>query len=544
MTALNDEAQQSVASAQAAGAHDAQNASDTSSGASAPAEAPETTVADGPVVGADEQSAAAQQAEQQQDNAPDDVFEHSAAKMREHGMSETAINQFERLYNVWRNDEGTSWIREDDVEPLGHIPSFHDVYETINHDKAVDAFAKTAFIKLNGGLGTSMGLQKAKSLLPVRRHKAKQMRFIDIIIGQVLTARTRLDVELPLTFMNSFHTSADTMKVLKHHRKFKQSEVPMEIIQHQEPKLVAATGEPVSFPQNPDLEWCPPGHGDLFSTIWESGLLDVLEARGLKYLFISNSDNLGARPSRTLAQHFENTGAPFMAEVAVRTKADRKGGHIVRDKVTGRLMLREMSQVHPDDKAAAEDIAKHPYFNTNSIWIRIDALKAKLAECNGVLPLPVIRNRKTVDPTNPDTEQVIQLETAMGAAIGLFNGSICVQVDRMRFLPVKTTNDLFIMRSDRFHLTDTYEMEDGNYIFPNVELDQRYYKYIRDFDERFPYDVPSLAAANSVTIKGDWTFGRDVSMFADAVLEDKGEPSYVPNGEYVGPLGIEPDDWV
>ena len=543
MTALNDEAQQSVASAHTAGVHDAPNASDASSGASAPAEAPETTVADGPVVGADEQSAAAQSGDAP-DNTPDDVFEHSAAKMREHGMSETAINQFERLYNVWRNDEGTSWIREDDVEPLGHIPSFHDVYETINHDKAVDAFAKTAFIKLNGGLGTSMGLQKAKSLLPVRRHKAKQMRFIDIIIGQVLTARTRLDVELPLTFMNSFHTSADTMKVLKHHRKFKQSEVPMEIIQHQEPKLVAATGEPVSFPQNPDLEWCPPGHGDLFSTIWESGLLDVLEARGLKYLFISNSDNLGARPSRTLAQHFENTGAPFMAEVAVRTKADRKGGHIVRDKVTGRLMLREMSQVHPDDKAAAEDIAKHPYFNTNSIWIRIDALKAKLAECNGVLPLPVIRNKKTVDPTNPDTEQVIQLETAMGAAIGLFNGSICVQVDRMRFLPVKTTNDLFIMRSDRFHLTDTYEMEDGNYIFPNVTLDPRYYKNIHDFDERFPYNVPSLAAANSVTIEGDWTFGRDVILFADAKLTDTGEPCYVPNGEYVGPQGVEPDDWI
>ncbi len=75
-------------------------------------------------------------------------------------------------------------------QPSCHVPSFHDVYETINHDKAVDAFAKTAFLKLDGGLGTSMGLDKAKSLLPVRRHKAKQMRFIDIIIGQVLTART------------------------------------------------------------------------------------------------------------------------------------------------------------------------------------------------------------------------------------------------------------------------------------------------------------------------------------------------------------------
>ena len=232
----------------------------------------------------------------------EEVFSHSAAKMREKGMSETAINQFHHLYSVWQHEEASNWIREDDVEPLEQVPSFRDVYETINHDKAVDAFAKTAFLKLNGGLGTSMGLECAKSLLPVRRHKARQMRFIDIIIGQVLTARTRLNVELPLTFMNSFRTSADTVKVLKHNRKFTQHEIPMEIIQHQEPKLVAATGEPVSFPENPDLEWCPPGHGDLFSTIWESGLLDVLEEHGFKYLFISNSDNLGARPSRTLAQ--------------------------------------------------------------------------------------------------------------------------------------------------------------------------------------------------------------------------------------------------
>ena len=173
-----------------------------------------------------------------------------------------------------------------------------------------------------------------------------------------------------------------------------------------------------------------------------------------------------------------------------------------------------------------------------------DALRDMLAEHDGVLSLPVIINNKTVDPTDPQSPAVVQLETAMGAAIGLFEGAICVQVDRMRFLPVKTTNDLFIMRSDRFHLTDSYEMEDGNYIFPNVDLDPRYYKNIEDFNERFPYNVPSLAAANSVSIKGDWTFGRDVIMFADARLEDRNEPSYVPNGEYVGPMGIEPGDWV
>ena len=473
-----------------------------------------------------------------------DAFELSRTKMREHGMSEVSIAQFEHLYRVWQHEEASSWIRESDVEPLTDIPSFHDVYATIDHDKAVQAFSKTAFLKLNGGLGTSMGLECAKSLLPVRRHKAKRMRFLDIILGQVITARTRLGVDLPLTLMNSFRTSADTMKVVSHNRKFHQEGVPVEIIQHAEPKIDAATGEPVSFPANPELEWCPPGHGDLYSTIWESGLLDALEEREYKYLFISNSDNLGARPSRTLAQYFENTGAPFMVEVAVRTEADRKGGHIVRDRRTGNLMLREMSQVHDDDKADAQNIRKHPYFNTNSIWVRIDALKAKLAEYNGVLPLPVIRNAKTVDPTDASTTKVIQLETAMGAAIGLFEGAICVQVDRMRFLPVKTTNDLLIMRSDRFHLTDSYEMEDGNYIFPNIDLDPRYYKNIHDFDERFPYSVPSLAAAKSVTIHGDWTFGQNVKFFSDALLEDTGQPSYVPNGEFVGPQGVEPDNWI
>lgn len=476
--------------------------------------------------------------------AMDETFELSASKMRDAGMSDTAIAQFSHLYEVWRNNEKGSFIREHDVEPIKTVPSFHEIYETIDHDKAVKAFAKTAFIKLNGGLGTSMGLSCAKSLLPVRRHKARQMRFIDIIIGQVLTARQRLGVDLPLILMNSFRTSKDTLQVLKRNRKFVQNDIPVEIIQHQEPKILARTGEPVSYPEDPTLEWCPPGHGDLYSTIWESGILDKLSECGFSYLFISNSDNLGARPSRTLAQYFENTHAPFMIEVAKRTQADRKGGHIVRDIETGRMLLREMSQVNPEDKRSAQSINKHPYFNTNNIWIRIDALKKVLKKYNGVLPLPVICNNKTVDPTNPESAKVVQLETAMGAAVSLFDDAICVEVDRMRFLPVKTTNDLFIMRSDRFHLTDSYEMEDGNYIFPDIDLDPRYYRNIDDFNERFPYSVPALAAAKSVTIKGDWTFGNQVSMFADAVLQDSGEPNYVPNGGFVGPQGIEPDSWV
>ena len=467
------------------------------------------------------------------------TFTPFAEKMESAGVSAAAVNAFSRCYEALVSNH-SGMIPETDILPADQVEDWQDITtSTPAADK--DLISRCVCIKLNGGLGTSMGLQKAKSLLKIKGEDT----FLDLIVRQVKHLRSISGTPVRLLLMNSFSTSADTLAYLeKYAADGFADRAEVELLQNRVPKILADGLSPASCPEQPELEWCPPGHGDLFSTIWESGLLDALEAQGFKYLFISNSDNLGARPSRTLAQHFENTGAAFMIVVAKRTPADHKGGHIVRDKATGRLMLREMSQVHPDDKDDAQNIDKHPYFNTNSIWVRIDALKAKLASYDGVLPLPVIRNKKTVDPTDPTSEPVIQLETAMGAAVSLFDGATCVCVDRMRFLPVKTTDDLFIMRSDRFHLTDQYEMEDGNYIFPDVHLDARYYKNIHDFDARFPYGVPSLAAAKSVDIDGDWTFGRDVMLFSDARLEDQGEPSYVPNGEYVGPQGVEPDDWV
>lgn len=472
-------------------------------------------------------------------------FEAFEEKMLDNNMSQLSIQQFHHLYTSWKNGSRTV-IPESTVEPIkeGEIEDVAQAHESMDHDYAMEAFRHTAFLKLNGGLGTSMGLAGPKSLLPVRRHKARQMRFLDIIMGQVISARVRQDVPLPLVFMNSFRTSGDTLKVMKTDQRFRQEQVPWEIVQHTEPKIDAITGAPAQFPENPELEWCPPGHGDVFSTIWESHLLDSLESAGMHYLFISNSDNLGARPSSTLAGAFARSGAPFMVEVSKKTLSDRKGGQIVRDRATGRLMLREISQVPKEDLGKALNYRRHRYFNTNNIWVRVDALKELLALHDGVLDLPIIVNHKTVDPSDESSESVIQLETAMGAAISLFPDATCIEVNRSRFLPVKTTNDLFVMRSDRFHLTDSFEMEDGNYVFPDVNLDPNHFKNIQDFDERFPYGVPSIAAANSVTVEGDWYFGRDVSFYGDAHLPDYGHPSYVPNGSFVGPQGIEPDEWI
>lgn len=462
------------------------------------------------------------------------TLQECVEKMRSYGESESEINAFMHLFSAFNSLKDDSWIREKDVEPLKEVPSIRDI---VAEEADPKDLACTAFIKLNGGLGTSMGLKAPKSALPVVGENGQSLSFLDVIVRQIQTSRQRLGMPFPLIFMDSLHTSAPTLKEIERLGFSNPDGVPIEIMQNREPKILPE-GSPVSWPKDPSLEWCPMGHGDIFNVLYTSGLLDSLLEKGMKYLFISNCDNLGARPSTKIASYFASSPASFMMEVARRTPSDVKGGQIVRDKFSGRLILREMSQVSPEDMKFATDISRHVYFNTNNLWIKIEALKDKLKEVKGVFDFPLIVNKKTVDSSDPSSLHVVQLETAMGSVISQFGSSCCFEVDRPRFLPVKTTEDLFIMRSNRFHLTNLYEMEDGDYRLPRVILDKRYYKNISDFDERIPF-VPSLAAAASVEIEGDWSFGKDVSFFGNALLKDNGKRNFVPDGSFVGDRGVE-----
>ena len=144
-------------------------------------------------------------------------------------------------------------------------------------------------LKLNGGLGTSMGMTKAKSLLEVK----DGLTFLDIIARQILEARSRLGARLPLVLMNSFATRDDSLAALQRWPDL-ASDVPPDFVQSKEPKIRADDGQPVEWPDNPSLEWAPPGHGDVYPSLVGSGMLDALLEHGYRYLFLSNSDNLGA----------------------------------------------------------------------------------------------------------------------------------------------------------------------------------------------------------------------------------------------------------
>ncbi|MFC7502414.1 UTP--glucose-1-phosphate uridylyltransferase [Nocardioides sp. CPCC 206347] len=441
-------------------------------------------------------------------------LEKARAKMLAAGVDPVAVDTFAHYYRLLEHGE-TGMIPESSIEPVD-IESLADT--DVPADVAADAIGKTVAIKLNGGLGTSMGMDRAKSLLCVRRG----LSFLDIMARQALHLRKEYDARLPLILMNSFRTSADTLHALGRYEDLAVDGLPIEFLQNKEPKLLASDLTPVTWPKEPDLEWCPPGHGDLYTALRGTGLLDLLIEHGFRYVFVSNSDNLGAVPDPKVAGWFAASGAPFAIEAVRRTASDRKGGHFARRKTDGRIVLRETAQTAKEDLEALADLTRHQFCSTNNLWFDLHAMKAKLDEREGILGLPLIRNNKTVDPADPDSPAVVQIETAMGAAIEVFDGARLIEVGRDRFIPVKTTNDLLVLRSDVYEIGADFGLTQVASDVPFVELDADHYKLVAEFDQRFPEGAPSLAKASSLTVEGDWTFGHGVQVVGAVELSGKG----------------------
>ncbi len=429
------------------------------------------------------------------------------------GLDPVAIEAFSRAYQRLEvGDNGL--IPEHTIEPLD-MPALADT--PIQHRTSVDALRRTALIKLNGGLGTSMGLDRAKSLLEAR----EGLSFLDIIARQVLAARQRYEARLPVTFLHSFRTTDDSLTALSAYPALAIPGIPLEVMQNKVPKLRADDLTPVSWPQNPALEWCPPGHGDLYSVLQATGLVTTLLEQGFTQLFVSNSDNLGAVADPQVAGWFAASGAPFAIESVRRTPNDRKGGHFARRRSDGRIILRETAQTLPDDQAALRDLERHRFCSTNNLWIDLEALAGKLAESGGVIDLPLICNRKHVDPADTTSTLVLQLESAMGAAIELFDGARTIEVSRNRFIPVKTTDDLLVLRSDCYRLDERAQLQQMIPALPTVSL-APVYRNISCFEERFRHGSPSMALATSLVVDGDWWFEEGVSVEGDAHLDSTG----------------------
>jgi UTP--glucose-1-phosphate uridylyltransferase len=342
-------------------------------------------------------------------------------------------------------------------------------------------------------------------------------------------------VRLPLLLMNSEATQRDTAEALKQHPEL-DTGLPVEFMQSMIPKLEEETLEPAAWPQEPSLEWAPPGHGDVYGALRRSGVLEQLLEAGVRFAMISNSDNLGALVEPRIPAYMSEHDLPFLMEVVLGTEADRKGGHLARRHSDGQIVLRESAQVPPEDEESFRDYRRWRYYNTNNLWVDLRALDDELEHNDGVLELSLIVNHKTVDPRDADSTPVIQLESAMGSAIQSFPGAQLLCVPRTRFVPVKTTNDLLVLRSDVYRVSDgmiVKPVPERAERLPYVDLDNRFYKVIDKFEARFPAGSPSLREAERLVVGGDVTFGADVVVRGDVELEVD-EPTRIEDGTVLG----------
>lgn len=447
-----------------------------------------------------------------------DKFQVIADKMRTEGMPAIAIANFRNHYQQLV-DGNTGFIPESSIQPVNDLPDAGELNQ--EHAQAgKKALPNTVLLKLNGGLGTSMGLDKAKSLITVKQHYS----FLDII------ARHAIHSQVHLLLMNSFNTREDSDKVLRNYPALNNANLALDFIQHKVPKINQRDLTPANCDDNQQLEWCPPGHGDIYIALVSSGMLAALLKAGYRYALVSNADNLGAVLDTQLLGFMVEQQIPFLMEVTDRTEADKKGGHLCR-LLDGRLMLRESAQCMDDDRREFEDIALHRYFNSNNLWIDLQQLQHTLERNNNVLNLPLIRNVKTIDPRDSNSSAVYQLETAMGSAISVFDGAQAIRVPRNRFAPVKTTNDLLLVRSDVYKLNDDYTLSSklSYHDMPLINLDTEFYRLIDAFELRFPCGPPSLLECESLDVKGDIVFGDNISIKGKVSLHNKsGKQVHIP----------------
>ncbi|MGM9998662.1 MAG: UTP--glucose-1-phosphate uridylyltransferase [Candidatus Bruticola sp.] len=448
-----------------------------------------------------------------------------ALKMRGAGVSDLQTEAFRHNCMKAFNGKGC-FIEEKDIAPVGSLPSLKDL-PVLTVQKRDELLKKCAIIKLNGGLATTMGMEGGPKSL-IRAHGSYS--FLDLTVRHILDLRKSLGHgSLPLILMNSFNTSAQTMKSLMSYLGLLEQPVAVEIVQSKVPRISAADLLPYASASEPQEEWCPPGHGDLYLSLFISGLLVELLSRGIKYIFVSNIDNLGASLDMRIPEWMAAQGCPMVMEVSRRCAADRKGGHLARD-VYGSFVLRESSMCRPEERDSFADTQKYCYFNTNNLWFDAEALYKLIISHGGLLDLPVICNTKMLYDSFRKACKVYQIETACGSIISSWPKAQALEVPRSRFIPVKGLSDLMIIRSDLFSVGSDYSIRcvHDDFMPPFVSLPSEIVT-LEDFEQMLPAGVPSLLRCSSLKIDGPVVFGKGVSCQGEVKITASAE-AFIPDG--------------
>ncbi|KAF9623603.1 hypothetical protein IFM89_003393 [Coptis chinensis] len=348
-----------------------------------------------------------------------------------------------------------------------------------------------------------LGPRFSRSVIEVRNG----LTFLDLIVIQIESLNSMYGCNVPLLLMNSFNTHDDTQKIVE---KYSNSNIEIHTFnQSQYPRLVVEDFLPLpSKGQTGKDGWYPPGHGDVFPSLKNSGKLDALLGQGKEYVFVANADNLGAIVDLKILNHLVHNKNEYCMEVTPKTPADVKGGTLIS--YEGKVQLLEIAQVPDEHVNEFKSIEKFKIFNTNNLWVNLKAIKR--LEVDGV--------------------KVLQLETAAGAAIRFFEKAIGINVPRSRFLPVKATSDLLLVQSDLYTLADGFVIRNEartNPANPSIELGPEF-KKVGNFLSRFK-SIPSIIELDSLKVTGDVWFGSGITLKGNVSITAKaGVKLEIPGG--------------
>ncbi|GFZ18480.1 UDP-glucose pyrophosphorylase 2 [Actinidia rufa] len=363
---------------------------------------------------------------------------------------------------------------------------------------------KLVVLKLNGGLGTTMGCTGPKSVIEVRNG----LTFLDLIVIQIESLNAKYGCNVPLLLMNSFNTHDDTQKIVE---KYANSNIEIHTFnQSQYPRSVVDNFMPLPCKGNTGKDgWYPPGHGDVFPS-----------------LKIVASLTHYCRSVAEILNHLVQNRNEYCMEVTPKTLADVKGGTLIS--YEGKVQLLEIAQVPDENVNEFKSIEKFKIFNTNNLWVNLGAIK-RLVEADA-LKMEIIPNPKEVDGV-----KVLQLETAAGAAIRFFDNAIGINVPRSRFLPVKATSDLLLVQSDLYTLNDGFVTRNparANPANPSIELGPEF-KKVANFLNRFK-TIPSIIELDSLKLTGDVVFGAGVTLKGKVFIAAKhGVKLEIPDGDVI-----------
>jgi len=430
------------------------------------------------------------------------------------------MKDFRNMFSMFINHttKPIDWDKINPPPPDMIVPH-EDIKANLSLEETRDLLSKLVVIKLNGGLGTSMGCTGPKSVIEVH----SGFSFLDLTVRQIEHLNKSYGVNVPLVLMNSFNTDEETAKILQ---KYKNSHVTiLTFNQNRFPRIYKDSLEPACTEFDGDLgEWYPPGHGDVYQSFYNSACFSKLQKEGKEYIFFSNIDNLGATVDVDILNHMVQSDSEFIMEVTDKTRSDVKGGTLIQ--YEGKCKLLEIAQVPPGHVEEFKSIKKFKIFNTNNMWVRLSAIKDKV-ESKVLNTMDIITNYKDYNGRS-----VIQLERAAGAAIEYFRGSYGVNVPRSRFLPVKSTSDLFVVQSNIYTLSAGTLIMNPKRPFSTIPLIKLgdSFKNVSDYQRRFS-KIPNLLELDHLTVSGDVTFGSNVTLAGTVIIvANFGQRIDIPSG--------------